>query len=283
MTQAVFVAVDLGAESGRVLAGRLQDGRLTLEEVHRFPNGPVRVGEHIYWDVLRLWSEIKQGLTLAVHRFQKQVVSIGVDTWGVDYALLDRNDELVGMPYHYRHPRTEGMLEEAFRRVTREEIYRRSGIQFMRLNTLFQLLAMVVKQSPQLEIASSLLMMPDLFHFWLCGEKLSEFTIATTTQFYDPRERKWSKEILEQMGIPTRILPRVIPAGTVLGELRSQVAAEVCAGDTLKVVAPAAHDTASAVAATPLSGEAAAYISSGTWSLVGMEVRQPVINDKSRL
>jgi len=282
MAQAVFVAVDLGAESGRVLAGKLNEGKFELEELHRFPNGPVRIGEHIYWDVLRLWAEVKNGLALAVQKFGSQVVSIGVDTWGVDYALLDANDELVGNPYHYRDKRTEGMFEVAFQKVPREEIYRRTGIQFMRLNTLYQLLSMVVQKSPQLKIAKTFLMMPDLFHFWLSGEKVNEFTEATTTQFYDPVKGGWAKTMLRKLGIPTRILNcPIVPAGTVLGELRQHVADEVKASHKIKVVAPASHDTASAVAATPLSDENAAYISSGTWSLVGMEIREPIITDKT--
>ena len=282
MAQVVFVAVDLGAESGRVLAGKLGDGRFELEELHRFPNGPVRIGEHIYWDVLRLWTEVKNGLALAVQKYGSQVVSVGVDTWGVDYALLDSNDELVGNPYHYRDRRTEGMFEVAFQKVPRDEIYRRTGIQFMRLNTLYQLLSMVVQKSPQLKIAKTFLMMPDLFHFWLSGEKVNEFTEATTTQFYDPRKGDWAKSMLRKLGIPTRILNcPIVPAGTVLGELRQHVADEVRATHQIKVVAPASHDTASAVAATPLSDENAVYISSGTWSLVGMEIREPIITDKS--
>jgi rhamnulokinase len=282
MAQVVFVAVDLGAESGRVLAGKLSEGRFELEEIHRFPNGPVRIGDHIYWDVLRLWTEVKNGLALAVQKYGSQVASIGVDTWGVDYALLDSNDELVGNPYHYRDKRTEGMFEVAFQKVPRDEIYRRTGIQFMRLNTLYQLLSMVVQKSPQLKIAKTFLMMPDLFHFWLSGEKVNEFTEATTTQFYDPRKSDWAKSMLRKLGIPTRILNcPIVPAGTVLGELRQHVADEVRATHQIKVVAPASHDTASAVAATPLSDENAVYISSGTWSLVGMEIREPIITDKS--
>ncbi len=282
MAEVVFVAVDLGAESGRVLAGKLQDGKFALEEIHRFVNGPVRIGEHLYWDVLRLWTEVKNGLTLAVQKFGSQVISIGVDTWGVDYALLDERDELVGNPYHYRDRRTEGMFEVAFERVPREEIYRRTGIQFMRLNTLYQLLAMVKTKSPQLRIACTFLMMPDLFHFWLSGEKVNEFTDATTTQFYDPRKGNWAKYMLRKLGIPTRVLRcPIVPAGTVLGDLRPMVADEVRASHRIQVVAPASHDTASAVAATPLSDENAAYISSGTWSLVGMELRQPIITDRS--
>jgi rhamnulokinase len=282
MAQAVFIAVDLGAESGRVLAGKLSEGRFELEEIHRFSNGPVRIGDHIYWDVLRLWTEVKNGLALAVQKYGSQVVSIGVDTWGVDYALLDSNDELVGNPYHYRDKRTEGMFEVAFQKVPRDEIYRRTGIQFMRLNTLYQLLAMVVQKSPQLKIAKTFLMMPDLFHFWLSGEKVNEFTEATTTQFYDPHKGDWAKSMLRKLGISTRILNcPIVPAGTVLGELRQHVADEVRATHQIKVVAPASHDTASAVAATPLSDENAVYISSGTWSLVGMEIREPIITDKS--
>ena len=282
MAQVVFVAVDLGAESGRVLAGKLSEGRFELEEIHRFPNGPVRIGDHIYWDVLRLWTEVKNGLALAVQKYGSQVVSVGVDTWGVDYALLDPNDELVGNPYHYRDKRTEGMFEVAFQKVPRDEIYRRTGIQFMRLNTLYQLLSMVVQKSPQLKIAKTFLMMPDLFHFWLSGEKVNEFTEATTTQFYDPHKGDWAKSMLRKLGIPTRILNcPIVPAGTVLGELRQHVADEVRATHQIKVVAPASHDTASAVAATPLSDENAVYISSGTWSLVGMEIREPIITDKS--
>ena len=296
MAQVVFVATDLGAESGRVLAGRLQTdqrvsasfegarfegARFELEELHRFPNGPVSVGGHLYWDVLRIWSEIKHGLALAVQKFGDQVVSIGADTWGVDYALLDGNDELVGTPYHYRHKRTEGMLEEAFRLAPRAEIYRRSGIQFMRINTLYQLLSMAVHGSPQLGVAESFLMMPDLLHFWLCGEKVNEFTNATTTQFYDRIAGDWNRALLERLGIPTRMLKPVVSAGTRLGQLRASVANETGAGHSIAVVVPATHDTGSAVAATPLSGETAAYISSGTWSLVGLELSEPVITDES--
>lgn len=282
MAQVVFVAVDLGAESGRVLAGKLSEGKFELEELHRFSNGPVRIGDHIYWDVLRLWAEVKKGLGVAVQKFGSQVVSVGVDTWGVDYALLDANDELIGNPYHYRDKRTEGMFEVAFQKVPREEIYRRTGIQFMRLNTLYQLLSMVVQKSPQLKIAKTFLMMPDLFHFWLSGNKVNEFTEATTTQFYDPLKGDWAKSLLRKLGIPTRIFScPIVPSGTVLGELRQHVADEILATNKIKVVAPASHDTASAVAAAPLSDENAAYISSGTWSLVGVEIPKPIINDSS--
>ncbi len=281
MADVGFVAVDLGAESGRVLVGALRDRQFRLEVVHRFPNGPVRIGESMFWDVLLLWSEVKRGLMQARRQYKDALVSIGIDTWGVDFALLDRQDILIGNPFHYRDKRTEGMMEEAFRRVPREEIYRATGIQFMRLNTLYQLLSMVVSQSPHLSIAERMLMMPDLFHFWLSGEKYCEFTDATTTQFYDPVKGDWAYEMLERMGVETRILGPIVPAGTVLGSIRKTVAEELDLPPDFKVVAPGSHDTASAVAAVPLSGPDCAYISSGTWSLVGAEVTSPVITDQS--
>ncbi|MCS7223523.1 MAG: rhamnulokinase [Armatimonadetes bacterium] len=281
MAEVGFVAVDLGAESGRVLVGLLQDHRFRLEVIHRFPNGPVRIGDSIFWDVLLLWSEIKKGIGMAYRQFGDTLVSVGVDTWGVDFALLDAHDHLIGNPFHYRDKRTEGMMEEAFKRVPRDEIYRTTGIQFMRLNTLYQLLSMTVSQSPQLVIAERLLMMPDLFHFWLSGQKVCEFTDATTTQFYDPVKGDWAYEMLHKMGIDTKILGPIVPAGTVLGTIRPSVADELGLSPAFQVVTPGSHDTASAVGAAPLSGPDAAYISSGTWSLVGAEVTTPIITDQS--
>ncbi|HIE52198.1 MAG TPA: rhamnulokinase [Armatimonadetes bacterium] len=280
-----FLALDLGAESGRGLVGLFDGEKLQLEEVHRFPNGPVRLLDSLHWDVLRLWEEVKQALRLAVRKYGPDFAGIGVDTWGVDFGLLGRGHVLLGNPYHYRDKRTDGMLEEAFRRVPREEIFACTGIQFMQLNTLYQLLAMEVEHSPLLEVAETLLMMPDLFHFWLSGQRVSEFSIATTTQFYDPRggmretvRGEWARQLLERMGLPTDLLPEVVPSGTVLGDLRPSVAEEVGLG-AVPVVAPAAHDTGSAVAAVPAEGENWAYISSGTWSLMGVEVTEPIINE----
>lgn len=278
--QLEFLAFDLGAESGRAVLGRFDGESLRLSEVHRFPNGPVRLPDGLHWDVLRLWTEIKRGLTLAVQEHEAKLAGIGLDTWGVDFALLDRDGALISNPYHYRDSRTDGMLEEAFRRVPREEIFAQTGIQFMQINSLYQLLAMVVGRSPALGIAETFLTMPDLFNYWLTGRKVCEFSIATTTQCYDPRQGDWARPLLEKMGIPTRIFPEIVSPGTVLGELLPMVAEEVGVG-SLPVIAPACHDTGCAVAAVPAEAPNFAYISSGTWSLMGAELPEPVINEQS--
>ncbi|MCR4407120.1 MAG: rhamnulokinase [Anaerolineae bacterium] len=283
-----FLAFDLGAESGRAMLGQFDGERIQLSEVHRFPNGPVRLPDGLHWDVLHLWSEIKQGLTRAIQEHGANLVSIGLDTWGVDFGLLDRDGALISNPYHYRDSRTDGMLEEAFRRVSRAEIFEQTGIQFMQINSLYQLLSMVVHQAPALDIAETFLTMPDLFNYWLTGRKVCEFSNATTTQCYDPRQGRWAIPLLERLSIPTRIFPEIVPPGTVLGELLPSVAEEVCpewnqgsgASGPL-VIAPACHDTGSAVAAVPAEGSHFAYISSGTWSLMGAEVTEPVINASS--
>lgn len=274
-----FLAFDLGAESGRAVAGTLQKDKIFLQEIHRFVNGPVKIQGHLFWDVLHLFQEMKEGLAKAI-REGYSFRSLGVDTWGVDYALLAKDGSLLGNPYHYRDPRTNGIMEEAFRRVPREEIFRATGIQFMQLNTLYQLLSMVVTSSPLLEAADCLLMMPDLFHYWFTGQKVSEFTIATTSQCYNPLKQDWDKNLLEKMGIPTHIFPQIIPPGTPLASMLEEIAEETGAKQ-VQVIAPGSHDTASAVAAVPAEGDNFAYISSGTWSLMGIEVSQPIINEKS--
>ena len=279
MAQAArFLAVDFGAESGRGVIGLLDDGRLRLEEVHRFPNGPVRVLDSLHWDPLRLLSEMKTAIARAAQAGELQ--GIGVDTWGVDFGLLGRGDELLGNPHHYRDRRTDGMLEEAFRRVPREEVFARTGIQFMKINTLYQLLAMRVQGSPLLDAAETFLMMPDLFHFFLTGSKGVEFSIATTSQCYDPRARAWATGLLEKMGIPTGMLPQIIAPGTGIGPLLPSVAEETGAG-AVPVIAPAGHDTGSAVAAVPARGQDWCYISSGTWSLMGIESPEPLVDERS--
>jgi rhamnulokinase len=273
-----FLAFDLGAESGRAVIGRFDGERLGLEEVHRFPNGPVRLLDSLHWDVLRLFEEIKRGIALCVRQAGEGIAGLGLDTWGVDFALLDRTGALLGNPYHYRDSRTDGMLEEAFRRVPRRDIFAATGVQFLKLNTLYQVLAMSVQKSPLLDAAETLLMIPDLFNYWLTGRKACEFTDATTTQFYDPARRDWSRALFERLSLPARILPEVVPPGTPLGPLLGPVADETGARG-VTVIAPACHDTGSAVAAVPASGEDCAYISSGTWSLMGAEVREPVLTD----
>ncbi len=274
-----YLAFDLGAESGRAIIGRFDGARLQLDTLHRFPNGPVTVGGRLYWDVLRLWAALKEGLARYRHEAGAALDGIGLDTWGVDFALLGADDALLANPRHYRDPRTEGMLEVAFARVPREEIFATTGIQFMPINTLYQLLAMRHGGDPTLDIARTLLMIPDLFTFWLTGVKACEFSNATTTQFYDPRRGAWATSLLERMDLPTAILPPVIQPGTIVGPLLPAVAEEV--GLQATVIAPACHDTGSAVAAVPAAGDDFAYISSGTWSLMGVEAPAPVITPES--
>ena len=275
-----FLAFDLGAESGRAMLGRFDGERIELSEIHRFPNGPVRLTGGLHWDVLRLWAEVKRGLGLAVREHRLDLSGVGLDTWGVDFGLLDRDGALVSNPYHYRDDRTDGMIEEACRRVSREEIFEQTGLQFMQINSLYQLLSMVVSGSPVLDVAETFLMMPDLFGYWLTGRKACEFTIASTSQCHDPRRGEWATPLLEKLGIPTHIFPEIVPPRTVLGDLLPGVAAEVGV-DRLPVIAPGGHDTALAVAAVPAEGSDFVYISSGTWSLMGAELPGPVINEQA--
>jgi rhamnulokinase len=285
-----LLALDLGAESGRAILGQFDGGRLHLSEVHRFTNGPVHLpdsrgkGTRLHWDILRLWSEILHGLGLAAQR--GPLAGMGLDTWGVDFGLLDKHGVLIGNPYHYRDDRTDGMMEEAFRRVPREEIFAQTGIQFMQLNSLYQLLSMVVRGSPALEHARTFLTMPDLFNYWLTGRKVCEFTNATTTQCYNPIRKDWARPLLERLGIPTRIFPEIVPPGTRLGPLSAVVAEAAGLGGSdprasIPVIAPACHDTGSAVAAVPSQNPNHIWISSGTWSLIGSTVSEPLINPQS--
>ncbi len=275
-----YLAVDLGAENGRVIIGTLAEDRLSLVEAHRFANIPVRLSDGLYWDVLHMWSEIKSGISAAVLRYGKQLDAIGLDTWGVDFALLDQKGALLANPFHYRDSRTDGMYAEAFRRMTRESIFENTGIQFMEVNTLYQLLAMVVRKSPLLEIAQTLLTIPDLFNYWLTGKIICEFTNATTTQCFDPHKRDWAYPVLGALGIPEHLFQPVIEPGTVIGSLDLGVANEVGAR-RIPVVAPACHDTGSAVVAIPAEGKNFAWISSGTWSILGVEVDQPVVTEQT--
>lgn len=275
-----FVAFDLGATSGRAVLGRLDDDRLTLEEVHRFPNGPVCVGDSLFWDILRLWDEMGRGLALAAKAAGGNLAGIGVDTWGVDFGLLADDDSLLGNPYHYRDARTDGMLEAAFEVVGRDEIYAQTGIQFMSLNSLYQLLALARANAPALRVARRFLNIPDLLNFWLSGVKASEFTIVSTTQCYNPVSGDWAWPLLERLGIPTAPFGEIVPPGTPLGPLRPSVMRETGA-PAVQVIATAGHDTAAAVAAVPAEAADYAYISSGTWSLMGVEASAPVISAAS--
>jgi rhamnulokinase len=275
-----YLAFDLGAESGRAMLGSIRDDVLTLEELHRFPNIPVRLPTGLYWDTLRLFHEILQGLIAACRGRKIQLAGVGVDTWGVDFALLGADGALVDNPRHYRDSRNNGMLERTFAVIPREEIFAHTGIQFMQLNTLYQLHAMKLANSPALEVARTFLMMPDLFNYWLTGVMRCELTDASTTQFYNPVKKRWAFELLERLGLPTTIFPEIVPPGTLLGPLLPHVAEETGAGE-VPVYATCCHDTASAVAAVPAEGDGWCYISSGTWSLMGVELTEPIINQRS--
>lgn len=276
---AQLLAFDLGAESGRGVLGRFDGGQLTLEIIHRFPNGGVRTVDGIYWDILRLYDEIKTALRIAASKCGR-LDSLGVDTWGVDFALLGRGDVLLGNPRHYRDPHTDEILAQVFARLPREEIFHQTGVQFMRFNSLFQLLALQRDRSPVLEAARTLLFMPDLLHFWLTGNKSNEFTIASTSQFYDPVAKSWAFPLFERCGLPKELLGRIAQPSTKLGELLPSVRTETNQS-AVPVILPASHDTGSAVAAVPATGESWCYISSGTWSLMGAEIPRPIIDERS--
>jgi rhamnulokinase len=264
MTPQTVLAVDLGAESGRVMAVHYDGHSLQLEELNRFWNGPVPVRGMLHWNFLHLWQSIQAGIEKGKAH---QPASLGVDTWGVDFALLDGAGELIGNPVHYRDPRTEGMMDWVFERAPRAEVFAQTGIQFLPFNTLYQLASLVRSASPQLSIAQTFLTAPDLLNYWLTGEKVCEFTNATTTQFYNPTTGDWAYDLLDAVGAPTHILPQIVPPGTRLGHYEG-----------IPVVAPACHDTGSAVAAVPTATDRYAYISSGTWSLVGLEVTDAIID-----
>jgi rhamnulokinase len=280
-----FLALDLGAESCRGLVGAFDGEQLSLEDVYRFPNGPARMGDTLYWDLPQIWEHCK----LALRKAKDQIGTldgIGVDTWGVDFTLFGRDDTLLSNPVHYRDSRTTGMIERASQRIAKQRIYEITGLQFLPFNTVYQLFAMVEAKNPLLDIADSMLMMPDTLAWLLTGRKAGERTDASTTQLLDPRSHRWSDEICAALSIPRAILPDLIEPGTKLGSLLPAIRAETGLGDTA-VYATAGHDTAAAVAAVPARPSTTAsapdwcYISSGTWSLMGIENPSPIINELS--
>jgi rhamnulokinase len=270
-----YLAFDFGAESGRAVLAHLQSGILTTEEVHRFRNEPVEYGGSLHWDVPRLWLEVRKALG-AVE--QLQLAGIGVDAWGVDYALLGERGELLGNPYHYRDRRTEGVMEEVFQRVPREEIYRATGIQFMPINTLYQLFAAQKDTPSVLAAAKQLVTIPDLFHYWLTGNAVCEFTNATTTQLVDPVRRNWATDLIERLNLRVDLPAAIVEPGTVIGTLPANLAWGSLAGTS--VIAPACHDTGSAVAAIT-ARDGTAFLSSGTWSLIGTELDAPIVSSQA--
>lgn len=271
-----FLAFDLGAASGRAILGFLEGDHLEIQELHRFSNAMLSVRGRLHWDIRRLFDEIQAGLTVCAQK--THIESLAVDTWGVDFGLLSNDGTVLGLPFTYRDSHTQGAMEEFFEKVPRERIYSLTGIQFLPFNSLFQLHAMKRDRAPEVEEASDLLFMPDLFQYLLTGEKKTEFTFATTTQLFNPKKGAWEGELFKALGIPRSLMQDIVQPGSRVGNLEKSIAANLDWKD-VSVVATASHDTASAVAAIPAKGKDWAYISSGTWSLMGIETDGPIIHD----
>jgi len=278
--QKQYIAVDLGAESGRVMLASVSDEKLNLEEIHRFGNGPIEENDSLRWDFNKLMAEIKTGIAKAAKQADGEVAGIGVDSWGVDFGLLDENGKLIENPYNYRDSRTNGMLEKAFELMSKRDIYEHTGLQFMQLNSVYQLLAARMSNSPALAKAKTLIFIADLVSYYLCGEIFGEYTLASTSQMMDMKTGQWSKEVFDKLSLPLDIMPEIVKPGTVVGKLTEEVAAELGC-EQIPVIAIGSHDTASAVAAVPGGDNNWAYFSSGTWSLIGVETPEAVINDQT--
>lgn len=274
-----FLAFDLGASSGRAMLGTISNGKILLREIHRFPNQMVKINGHFYWNIFNIFEELKTGLKRCVQEHNIQPLSIGVDTWGVDFAMLDGEGMITGLPNAYRDSRTDTAMEDFFKIIPREEVYRMTGIQFMQFNTLFQLFSLSRDKSPQLEIAKDILFMPDALNYLFCGIKKNEYSIASTSQLLKPGKTEYEKKLFEAMKLNTGLMQEVVLPGTILGNINPDIAKETRSGN-IPVIAVASHDTASAVASVPASGKNWAYISSGTWSLMGIETDKPLISDE---
>ena len=277
------LAFDYGASSGRAILGTYDGGKLTLEEMHRFASDPVMMNKTFTWDFLRLFHEMKTGLLKTYNAGHKDLAGMGVDTWGVDFGLLSKKGNLLGNPVHYRDTRTDGMIEAACKISSEKEIYGETGIAFQKFNTLYQLMAMDRDNDPILENAETLLFIPDLFNYFLTGEKFCEYTITSTSQLYNPVKQAWATDLIKKLapGMNTNILPGVIPAGTKIGNIGAGICSELGI-NSIPVIAVAEHDTASAVVSVPFIDKRSAYLSSGTWSLLGVELDSPIINDTTR-
>jgi len=276
-----YIAVDLGAESGRVMLGSVSVDKLALEEVHRFSNGPIEEAGTLRWDFERLLSEVKTGIGKAVKQAGGDISGIGVDSWGVDFGLLDADGKLIEKPYHYRDSRTNAMMDKAFELMGKRKIYESTGIQFMQLNSLYQVLAMRLANSDALAKTKQLIFIGDLFSYFLCGQAFGEYSLASTSQMMDMKTGQWSKAIFDELSLPIDIMPDIVETGTVVGQLTETIAQELGCS-RIPVIATASHDTASAVAAVPAEqNNNWAYLSSGTWSLMGVEVSRAIVNDKT--
>jgi rhamnulokinase len=273
------VAVDLGASSGRVIVGRVRAGTLELEEVRRFPNDPVMLPDGLHWDILRLYHEVLAGLRTA-GRVADDVVSVGIDSWAIDYGLLDSAGSLIGDPYHYRDRRTEASVPLVHAALSRERLYATTGIQFLSINTLYQLAA--ARETPAFRAAATMLLIPDLLGYWLTGRVVAEITNASTTSLLDARSGAWSPELLGAVGIPAALLPALRGAGEIVGPLRPELAADIGLPADTVLTLVGSHDTASAVVGVPADGPAFAYVACGTWALVGVELDAAVLSDESR-
>jgi rhamnulokinase len=278
MATSKYIALDFGAESGRAIVGILENNKLSLQEVHRFQNKNINIFHNSYWNIFSLFEEIKTGIKIAVSKGHPEIESIGIDTWGVDFGLLDKDDKLLELPHTYRDPRTEGIMPKVFQKISREEIYSKTGIQFMEINSLYQLFAIKKMKDHKLKRGRRLLFMPDILNYFLTGEKKNEYTISSTSQFLNVNEKQFDKEIFTKLNLPYEIMGPIVMPGEIIGKVLPETAAEI--GICPDVVAVGCHDTASAVAAVPADGENWAYISSGTWSLLGIENDQPIIIQK---
>jgi len=280
-----FIALDIGASSGRTIVGILENKILKLDEIYRFQNRGIQIDNSLCWDISKIYSNILIGLQNYVEKYGPNVDGIGIDTWGVDFVLLDKNDEMIGNAYHYRDLRTQGVLEKIFKVIPREKIFSETGIQFMDLNSLVQLYSMVLNEPQKLSIADSFLMVPDYLNFLLSGKKSTEYSIATTSQIFNSNQNEWAHYLIKKLGFQSKWFQKIVPTGSILGSIKDNIAKEVGLDKDTKIIAPACHDTGSAVAAVPVdmekysSGEWA-YLSSGTWSLLGVELNKPLINKK---
>ncbi len=285
MKTPTYLAADFGGGSGRIIAGTLDGDNIKLEEIYRFPNRQIQLGKHLYWDFLALFEEMKTGLKLAAQK-GLQVESIGIDTWGVDFGLIDRNGNLLGNPICYRDARTQGVPSEVFKKIDIQSHYAEAGIQIMDINTIFQLYSAYQENAGLVEQADKLLFMPDLFSFYLTGKANNEYCIASTSELLDARKRTWNFPLIQKLGLPTKLFGEIVQPGTVRGTITPEIAEETGLSPTVKVIAVGSHDTASAVFAVPYknhSSKGKAYLSSGTWSLLGVELDEPILTEEARM
>jgi rhamnulokinase len=276
-----FIGFDLGAESGRCIVANLIENKITLHEVHRFTSHSIKYENGFYWDILAIYKEIIEGLTKARKAYGKDFDGIGIDTWGVDYVLIDSEDRILGYPHHYRDDRTDETMKQAFQIVSPKQIYKKTGIQFAQFNTLFQLIAESKQKLNLLNVTDKILLIPDFLNFLLSGKKKAEFSIASTTSLADPIKRNWSWELIDSFGLPRKIFPEIVEPGTILGALLPSIAERTGLNENIPVISSACHDTASAVVSVPAYESSWAFLSSGTWSLMGIELKHPLLSSQA--